>query len=63
MSGKGSEEEEIQIPNCNRKSHVETVNEETNKISREEEEGWIRKCRRRSLVDNMNEEVKGWISS
>ena len=26
--GKSSEEEEVKIPKCNRKSHVETVNEE-----------------------------------
>ena len=58
--GKKSEEEEIKIPKCNRKSHVETVNEETKETSSEEEEIRVRKCRTRIRVDNMNEEVKGW---
>ena len=54
MKGKISEEEEIKIPKCSKKSHVETVNEETKEISSEEEYIGIRKCRRRSRVDNMN---------
>ena len=60
VKGKSSEEEDIQIPKCSRKSHAETVYEETKEISSEEEDIGIRKCRRRSRVDNMNEEVKGW---
>ena len=63
MKGKSSEEEEIRIPKCNRKSHIETLNEETKESSSEEEYIGIRKCSRRSRVDNMNEEVKGWIFS
>ena len=38
MKGKISEEEEIEIPKCNIKNHVETVNEETKESSSEEEE-------------------------
>ena len=63
MKEKNSEEEDIKIPKCNRKSDVETIKEETKESSNEEEETLIRKCRRRSRVDNMNEEVKGCTSS
>ena len=63
MKGKSSEEEEIKIPKCNRKIHVETVNEETKESSSEEEEIVIRNYRRRIIVDNMNEEVTIWTSS
>ena len=55
MKVKSSEEEDIKRPKCNRKSYVDTVNEETKESSSEEEEIEIRKCRRRSRVDNMNE--------
>ena len=54
MKGKTSEEEEIKIPKCSRKSHVDTVNRERKEISSEEGEIGIRKCMRRSQVDNMN---------
>ena len=63
MKVKSSEEEEIQIPKCSIKSHVETVNEERKESSSEEEEVIIRNCRRRIRVDNMNEEVTGLTSS
>ena len=63
MKGKCIEEEEIKITKCIRKSHVETVNEETKKIISEEEEILISKCRRRSWVDIMNTEVKVLTSS
>ena len=63
MEGKISEEEEIKITKCSRKSHVETENEEMKEISSEEEEIGIRKCRRRSQVGIMNREVKGWKPS
>ena len=36
MKGKIGEEEEIKIPKCNRKVHVETVNDETKESSSEE---------------------------
>ena len=55
MKGKISEEEEIKIPKCNRKSHIKTVNEETKESSSKEKDIGIRKCRRRSRVYNMNE--------
>ena len=51
------------IRKCNRKRHVETVNEETKESISEEEYIGIRKSRRRSRFDSMNEDVKGWISS
>ena len=38
MKGKSIEEEEIKIPKCSRKSHVETENEEMKEISNEEED-------------------------
>ena len=60
MKGKSSEDEEIKRPKYNRKSHAETVNDETKESSSEEEEIGISKCRIRSRVDNMNEEVKLW---
>ena len=63
MKVKSSEEEDIKGPNCNRKTHIETVNEETKESSSEEEEIGICKCSRRSRVYNMNEEVKGWTYS
>ena len=63
MRGKISEEEEIKIHKCIRKSHVETVNEEMKASSNEEEEIGIHKCRRRSRVDKLNEEVKELTSS
>ena len=63
MKGKKSEDEEIKITKCSRKSHVETVNEGTKESSSEEEDIGIHKCRRRSRVDIMNKEVKGWTSS
>ena len=63
MKGKISEEEYIKRPNCNRKSHVVTLNEETKEISSEEEGIGIHKCRGRSQVDHMNEEVKVCKSS
>ena len=63
MKGESSEKEDIIRPKCNRKSHIETVNEETKESSSKEEDIGIRKCRRRSLAGNMNEEVKGWTSS
>ena len=58
MKGKNSEEEEIKIPKCNIKNHVENVNEETKEISSEEEDIRISNCKRRIRVDNINEEVK-----
>ena len=63
MKRKISEEEEIKIPKCSIKSHVETSNGETKESISEEEDIGIRKRRRRSRVDNMNEELKGWTSS
>ena len=54
MKGKISEEEEIKIPKCNRKSHVETVNEETKEVSSEEEDIGICKCGWKSHVDIIN---------
>ena len=54
---KSSEEEEIKIPKCSRKSHAETVDEEMKKISSEEEYIRIRKFRRRSRVDIMKKKV------
>ena len=63
MKESSSKYEEIKIPKCSRKSHVETVNEEMKESSREEEEIGIRKCGRRSQVDIINKEVKGWTSS
>ena len=63
MKENSIEEEEIKRPYCNRKSHVETVNEETKERSSEEEEIGIPECRRISRVDNINKEVKGLISS
>ena len=54
MKGKSSEEEEIKIPKCNRKSDVETVNEETEESISEDEEIVILKCRIRIRVYNMN---------
>ena len=63
MKGKSSEEEHIKIPKCNRKIHVETINEETKESSSEKEDIGIHKCSRRSRVHNMNEKVKGWTSS
>ena len=47
-------EEEIKIPKCSRKSHVETVNEESKESSSEAKEIRIPKCRRLSRADNMN---------
>ena len=38
MKGGNSEEEEIKIPKCSIKSHVETINEEMKESSSEEEE-------------------------
>ena len=63
MKRKSSEEEEIKIPKCNIKIHVETVNEETKESSSEEEDIWMCKYGRISRVDNNNEEVKWWTSS
>ena len=54
MKGENSEEEEIKIPKCSIKSHVETINEEMKGSSSEEEEIVIRKCRRRIRVDIIN---------
>ena len=48
MKGKISEVEEIKILQCNRKSHVETANEEMKGSSSKEEDIGICKCRRRS---------------
>ena len=58
-----SEEEEIKIPKCSRKSHVETLNEETKESSSEEKEIGIHNYRRRSQVYIMNKGVKVWTSS
>ena len=58
MKVKICEVDEIKLPQCSRKIHVETVSGVS-----EEEEMVICKCRRRSRVDNMNEKVKGWTSS
>ena len=55
--------EEIKIPNCSIKSHVDIINEEIKGSISEEEYIGIRKCRRRSIVDIINEEIKGWASS
>ena len=51
LKGKDSEEEEIKIPKCIRRSQFETVNKETEEISSEEEDIGIRKCRTRIRVD------------
>ena len=53
------EEEEIEIPKCSIKSHVETIHEEIKESSSEEEEIGMCNCRRRSRVDIMYKEVKG----
>ena len=63
MKGKISEEEEIKIPECRRKIHVETVNEEMKESSYKEEYIGTRECRIRSQVDIRNKEQKGWTSS
>ena len=63
MKGKSSEEKDINILRCNRKSHVDIINDEMKENSSEEEDIGIYKCRRRSRVDNMNEELKGWTIS
>ena len=60
---RSSEEKDIVMRKCRRKSNVEIINEELKGSS--SREGYIRihKCRRISRVDNINEEVKGWTSS
>ena len=62
MKGSSSEEEEIKIRKCIRKSYVDIINEEMKGISSEEEEVVIHKCRIRSRVDIMNNKVKLWTS-
>ena len=62
MKGNSSEEEEIKIPKCSRKSHIETVNKEMKEISSEEENIGLRKCSERRRVDIINKELRGWIS-
>ena len=46
VKGKNSEEENIKIPKCIRKNHVETVYKKIKESSSEEEEIGIRNCRR-----------------
>ena len=45
---------------CNRKSHVENVNEDRIGSGSEEKEIGIHKCRRRNRVEIMNNNVIGW---
>ena len=46
MKGKISEDEEIKIHKCSRKSHVETISGEMKERSIEEDKIGIHKCRR-----------------
>ena len=62
-SGKSSDEEENQLPNCGRKGDAENLNERKNKNINEEEEIGIREYRRKSRIDEYNEEVRGWTYS
>ena len=62
-NGKGSDEEEIQVPKCGRKGDAGNLNGKKKENISEEEEIGIHKCRRKSRIDKYNEEVKGWTSS
>ena len=57
-----SEDEDIGMRKCRRKSNDEIINEEVKGIISEVEEIKMRKCSRKSHVDIINEEVKGSIS-
>ena len=63
MKGRGSEEEEIGIRKCSRRSRSYIINEVVKVRISEEQEIVISNRRKVSRVYIINEEVKGWTSS